>query len=384
MQDRLTHIAGTFLIPATGSFLNGAGLASGEDRNVVIPKTFRDGNNRVPYVSAQAWKRWLRNTVVEEQGWPISEIVAIGVSKKGTTNKVSGKLDPVLYPEDDIFGYMMTKSGQGKASEEEDNSEENDGDIAESATDSGSRTRDRVKSVMRASPFMASLLVSIRRTGWEGRDEGFVHLKEGTPQPYTTEFYNTHLQGVFCLNYSRLGVFSNVGDRIELDEGKAQEYLAEQQIREVGEVFKEEDGKKVRIGKVYELTNAESERKKRASAVIRALAVLRGGAKQAAFGTAVEPQALILAGLSSGNPIFHHLFKDDGNGPSIKVKTLTEIISDYKTRFKTPVFIGIRSGYLLNEDEVRSLKGQHDGIEIEVTSPLQAAEGMAKCILDLK
>jgi CRISPR-associated protein Cst2 len=382
MQNRLTHIAGTFLIPATGSFLNGAGLAPGEDRNVVIPKTFRDGKNRVPYVSAQAWKRWLRNTVVEEQGWPISEIVAIDVSKKGTTNKISGKLDPVLYPEDDIFGYMRAEKGQGKTKEQqEEDSEENDD---ESATDTGSRGRERVKSVMRASPFMASLLVSIRRTGWEGRDEGFVHLKEGTPQPYTTEFYNTHLQGVFCLNYSRLGVFSNVGDRIELDERKVQDYLAQQKIREIDKVVKEEDGKEVTIGKIYELTNAESERKERASAVIRALAVLRGGAKQAAFGTAVEPQALILAGLSSGNPVFHHLFKDDGNGPEIKVNTLTEIISDYRTRFKTPVFLGIRSGYLLNEDEVRGLKGQHDGIEIEVTSPLQAAEGMAKCILDLK
>jgi CRISPR-associated protein Cst2 len=382
MQNRLTHIAGTFLIPATGSFLNGAGLAPGEDRNVVIPKTFRDGKNRVPYVSAQAWKRWLRNTVVEEQGWPISEIVAIDVSKKGTTNKISGKLDPVLYPEDDIFGYMRAEKGQGKTKEQqEEDSEENDD---ESAMDTGSRGRERVKSVMRASPFMASLLVSIRRTGWEGRDEGFVHLKEGTPQPYTTEFYNTHLQGVFCLNYSRLGVFSNVGDRIELDERKVQDYLAQQKIREIDKVVKEEDGKEVTIGKIYELTNAESERKERASAVIRALAVLRGGAKQAAFGTAVEPQALILAGLSSGNPVFHHLFKDDGNGPEIKVNTLTEIISDYRTRFKTPVFLGIRSGYLLNEDEVRGLKGQHDGIEIEVTSPLQAAEGMAKCILDLK
>jgi hypothetical protein len=33
ISESITHIAGTFLIDAAGSFLNGAGLGSGEDRN---------------------------------------------------------------------------------------------------------------------------------------------------------------------------------------------------------------------------------------------------------------------------------------------------------------------------------------------------------------
>jgi CRISPR-associated protein Cst2 len=103
MSQNLTHVTGCFLIPATGSFLNGAGLAPGEDRNVATPKSFRSGGQRVPYVSAQAWRRWLRNTLIEETGWQPSELTAIELSAKGTTNKISGKLDPVDYPEDDIF-----------------------------------------------------------------------------------------------------------------------------------------------------------------------------------------------------------------------------------------------------------------------------------------
>ena len=51
----LTHIAGTFVIHADASFLNGAGLGDGEDRNVTIPKTLRDDKYSVPYVSSQAW-----------------------------------------------------------------------------------------------------------------------------------------------------------------------------------------------------------------------------------------------------------------------------------------------------------------------------------------
>ncbi len=57
MKERtLTHVVGTFLIQAEGAFLNGAGLGAGEDRNMTVPKTFSDFRDRVPYVSAQAWK----------------------------------------------------------------------------------------------------------------------------------------------------------------------------------------------------------------------------------------------------------------------------------------------------------------------------------------
>jgi len=56
-EKKPTHVAGTFLIQADAAFLNGAGLGEGEDRNVTIPKSFRDGRNEIPYVSAQAWKK---------------------------------------------------------------------------------------------------------------------------------------------------------------------------------------------------------------------------------------------------------------------------------------------------------------------------------------
>lgn len=58
----LTHVVGTFLIHAEGAFLNGAGLGAGADRNMTVPKTLSDFRDRVPYVSAQAWKHWLRET----------------------------------------------------------------------------------------------------------------------------------------------------------------------------------------------------------------------------------------------------------------------------------------------------------------------------------
>ena len=110
-MSKLTHVAGTFVIYADASFLNGAGLGEGEDRNVTVPKTLRDGRNRVPYVSSQAWKRWLRLTLLDETGWKPSELRSSKKSEKGSTSKIEGELDPVEFPEDDLFGYMRAQEG---------------------------------------------------------------------------------------------------------------------------------------------------------------------------------------------------------------------------------------------------------------------------------
>lgn len=463
-KRKLTHVAGTFLIQADAAFLNGAGLGEGEDRNVTIPKTFKDGRNEVPYVSAQAWKRWLRNTLIEETGWPPSETKAIGWNPRGNVNKIVAELNPVDFIEDDIFGYMRAEAGQGRQKTEEE--------VLEEET-----VVRRTKSVMRTSPFMASLLVSLRSSGWKGKDEGFVHLtkydplalaeaeaerfllaigKTGdkkkavwdrlknvtdgettkrvkeyaengeldelrkllvekadgkeinfienpcSPLPYTARFYNTDLQGVFCLNYGRLGVYWNLGDRIELEETKTKKKLDEGKIVDVTseEPYKtlSNNGK---IGKIYKLTDdVKPSPKDRALALLKALAVLRGGAKQAQFGTDISPKVLILAGLTCGNPIFNHLFRDTQEGPEFKIETFKEVARDYADRIVTPVLVGIRAGYLKNEDEVRELAGnfvvkvlnggertiikenpKQDGswnIEVRILTPIEASNSMEK------
>jgi CRISPR-associated protein Cst2 len=351
-----THVAGTFVIHADASFLNGAGLGEGEDRNVTIPKTLQDGRNRVPYVSSQAWKRWLRSTLIAETGWPASELRSIKESEKQTTSKIAGELNPVDYAEDDLFGYMRAQEGQGKRKKSEDLDGEEEGGAT------------KTKALMRSSPFSASLLVSIRKTGWRGRDEGFVHLKEGTPLPYTTEFYTAHMQGIFCLAHYRVGLFSNEGDRIEIDEALAKKALAE------GRIIQRDWG--------FEVANAEVSRKQRSSELLKALSVLRGGAKQAAFGTDVAPKCLVVAGLSCGNPIFNHLFEDDSQkGLTLRDDVFRELLADYADRIVTPVAIGVRTSYLANEEDVRKLAGSHETgrgkVEVVVTTPRAAAELVA-------
>lgn len=365
-KKELTHIVGTFLIQAEGAFLNGGGLAKGEYGNTTTPKTFVDFKDKVPYVSSQAWKRWLRNTFQEENpDLPHAELKQIGTSAKGTTNKIGTDMDPVKFSEDDIFGYMRAQEGQGKAVEE-DESEESDIQEEAEPKEESKKKKVKTKSVMRPAPFAASILTSLRKSGWQGLDKAFVHLQEGTPQPYNTEFYNTQLQGIFGLNYSRLGVFRNEGDRIEIDEKYVEKYLKDGAIKII---------KETPIGKWCEINN--NPRKVRATAILKSLAVMRGGAKQAQFAADIAPKVIILAGLSCGNLIFNDLFEDSKEGPILKLKTLEEIIKDYKDRLVTPVYIGIRDGYLTKDNE-KEVKGYNkiEGIDVTVTSPVDAINQM--------
>jgi CRISPR-associated protein Cst2 len=313
----LKNITGSLLIDATAAFLNGAGLGSGEDKNKVIPKTFREKINgraeEVPYVSAQSWRRWLRNTTNEENGWSPSELRGIDISERGSTNKIATELNPIVFPEDDLFGYM--KSGSGNE-----------------------------ESIQRTSPFKSSILKGIRNMRTMNTDEAFVHLKEGTPLPYSTRFYSTHLEGFFNLEYYRLGVYDNLGGRQELS-------------KELVEKHKEKLDEQSIYGKFkrYMFKDAELSRRARAAGLLNGLAFLRGGAKQAAFGADVSPKVLILAGMECANPVFNNLYEGNGEKPALQIETLKQIAADYQTKLATPIFIGIRAGYLLNEAAIKML-----------------------------
>lgn len=330
-MSSLKNITGSVLIDARAVFLNGAGLGSGEDRNKVIPKTFREKVNgkfeKVPYVSAQAWRRWLRNTTNEENSWKPSELKSIKKNAKGSTTKIATELNPIDFPEDDLFGYM--RSGEKG-----------------------------VESVQRTSPFKTSILKGILGKRVINTDEAFVHLKEGTPLPYSTDFYSTHLEGFFNLEYYRLGVYDNLGSHVELTKEFVEQYADKLEEETVYKKFKR-----------YTLKEADEVRKTRAGGLLKGLSMLRGGAKLAAFGADVSPKVLILAGMECANPIFNGLFDGKGAKPTINLEALKQIIEDYQSKLATPVYIGIRAGYLENEIEIKALESEN----IKVMSPIGAA-----------
>jgi CRISPR-associated protein Cst2 len=342
MAQQLKNITGALLIDATAAFLNGAGLGVGENKNKVIPKTFREKVNdrleEVPYVSAQSWRRWLRNTTNEENNWIPSELHSIGTTKSGSTNKIATQLNPIDFPEDDIFGYM--KSGKANKSDKEENGEEE-----ESEEEKENKKNKKEESIQRTSPFKSSILRGIRNMRCLNTDEAFVHLKEGSPLPYSTRFYSTHLEGFFNLEYYRLGVFDNLGSHQE---------LSLDMIKNKKNVLREESLQE--NFKRYTMINAEVARKERTTGLLKGLTYLRGGAKMAAFGSDVSPKVLILVGIESANPIFNNVSVGKGEKPALSIAIIKELANDYKEKLVTPIHIGIRSGYLENESEVKELQ----------------------------
>lgn len=365
LDKKLTHIAGMFVIQADGAFLNGAGLGEGEDRNTTVPKMVLDGRFRIPYVSSQSWRRWLRNTLIQETGWEPSEIRATKLNAKGNTSKIGSETNPIDFAEDDIFGYMRTAAADSEPTEAED---EMDDDAANGIEDkSSANSSKKVKPVMRPSPFASSLLIAIRRgQKLDSIDNGYVHPTDGTPLPYSTKFYIANLQAIFCLDYARLGVYRNIGDRIELAEE-----LVDGNLKTGKVVIVEDLGKK---GKIYAIKDA-SLRKIRTGALLKALAVLRGGAKQAQFGTDVSPKLIIAAGMTCGNPIFNNLLDDSvENGLSLKVEVLKELLSEFGDRIVTPVYIGVRKDYLSNESDARKFAETMTLQKVIVCTPREAMD----------
>jgi CRISPR/Cas system-associated protein Cas7 (RAMP superfamily) len=468
MSKKLTHIVGTFLIKAEGAFLNGSISEMIDGYKGTTPKLIQEFNNKIPYVSAQAWRHWLRETYKEEYpNDPTTPIETTGIDTgeskdKYTTKEVGTNIDPVLYAEHDIFGYMAAKEGQGSKG---------------------------VKATIRSSPFQSSILLSVRKSGWEGIDKGFVYPKsvaislyreildeltgdksklspeskkevetlkslllkdisreelvEGlssklkdisvkekdekgkseielavrkitltvpTSLPYTTRFYNTHLQGIFGLAYHRVGIYRNAGDREELEAVLTEKYENEGKIERIPS-----NDKNATIYKIKD----KKEPLERTKKILRSLAVLRGGAKQAQFGADVSPKVMIVAGLTCGNLIFNDLFEDTKEmvtnpreqtkgdrievveskvmgGTRLKIDTLKQIISDYADRIVTPVYIGIRNGYLSRESEndlrewtdkqkkEPSTQKNSTTPEIDLCSPIEAVEKLLSKIEELE
>jgi CRISPR-associated protein Cst2 len=303
-------------------------------------------------------------------GWPSSEIKAIKVNVKGNTSKLAGQCDPVGFVEDDAFGYMRTepkvKKTKGTSTEEEN--DEIDAEITEVK-----EQNIQVKGLQRTAPLSTPILRSIRQCKTISIDEGWVHPKIGTPNPYSTEFYSTTLEGWFGLDYKRLGLFSNIGDKVELDESKIAALLKAKQIILVG------NGE----SKTYEMTNAEESRKERSAAILKALAALTGGAKQAAFATDLTPHALVFAGLTCANPFLNKLFIDNGKEIVLDIERLVELVKDFADKIHTSVYIGIRKHYLANEKEVRKLaETEIDGIDFVVDTPISVVNQMCSEFLN--
>jgi CRISPR-associated protein Cst2 len=339
----MSFVTGLLLIDAPASALNNLGLIPGaRTDNTVGVKVIRARDGLYPYVSAQAFRYWLRTTLEKaDLGWQAAPIFR---EKKVAYTDAN----PIAWWDDDLFGYMRAPSKRADAVEAREADESR---VSETPT---------ADTVTRVSPFRVSTLVSIAPTSLT-EDFGVMARHEGNPVPHEHQFYRTSLKGLFSLDLHAAGTFSycqrtgyrNLDDaRTEMAEEAGLEHLE-------GE-------------KSYRLPLEQ--RVQRIGALFEGLARLEGGAKQALHYTDVSPDVVVLAVTKGGNHIFAHVFGADGRGqPILNVEALEEALTVFKKEILSPVYVGWVKGYLDGERaRLETFAAGEVGSGIRLTHPREA------------
>ncbi|MDX2078909.1 MAG: type I-B CRISPR-associated protein Cas7/Cst2/DevR [bacterium] len=306
----MAFINGLILIDAPASALN---LSQAEGITSVVKKIPLSERLAYPYVSAQAYKLWTRNTLVDlfPNDWQTSAVTRHGDKEK---QQAYTEGNPIKYPDDDLFGYMRSiEDEDGKQKRAKSKSSDSEGETEK---------KEKVKKTTytRIAPFRISTIVSIAPVpiiddfGTMARG---MESEKDNPVLHRHEFYRATLQGLLSINLSAAGTFitsPSVGYK-NLDKAM----LEEATNRELEEVEKN----KTRT--IYRLPIEE--RIYRLQMLLHALGKVEGGAKQALHYTDVAPAFVILAVTRGGNNIFSHLIKpsDFQGQPEINVKALEQI-----------------------------------------------------------
>jgi len=345
----MSHITGLFLIDAPASALNNLGTIEGEryDNSSGV-KVIRANDGQYPYVSAQAFRYWLRQTLAADPKWQAAPIYR--EEKIAYTDA-----NPIEFWDDDLFGYMRAPSKKQSAKDKR----------AADATRAGET--ETTDTVTRVAPFRVSTLVSIaplRPTS----DFGVMARQEGNPVPHEHQFYRTTLKGLFSLNLKQCGAFSykqktgfrNLDD-VRIDIAKAKNLQEDQ------------------TDKVYRLSSAD--RLERVTTLFEGMARLEGGAKQTLHYTDVAPTVVVLAATKGGNHILGHVIgANDAGLPELKVEALNEALLVFADDLLSKVYVGWVRGYADGErakvDELAASDAR-----IKVSHPREAYQAL---ITDLK
>ncbi len=347
----MTHVTGLFLIDAPASALNNLGQIEGEryDNSTGV-KVIRANDGLYPYVSAQSFRYWLRQTLqAAKVGWQAAPIYR--EEKIAYTDA-----NPIEFWDDDLFGYMRapSKRESAKAKREADASRAGETETTDTVT--------------RVAPFRVSTLVSIAPLRPTSDYGVMARQEDGFPVPHEHQFYRTTLKGLFSLNLNMCGKFSykqktgyrNLDDvRIEQAKAKGLEPLDEE--------------------KSYRLP--VDQRLQRVTALFEGLAQLEGGAKQTLHYTDVAPVVTVLAVTRGGNHIFGHIIGANDKGqPELKVEALTEALSVFSNDLLSNVYVGWVRGYADDERAKVEALAQSDQ-RIKVNHPREAFQAL---IADLK
>lgn len=315
----MAFVTGLLLIDAPASALNNLGNIPGErlDNTSGVKIIHTREGLKYPYVSAQAFRYWLRTTAEQRvEGWKAAPIYR--EEKIAYTDS-----NPIAHWDDDLLGYMRAPK---KAAKEQQ------------ATGTGqTRVTDVAEPVTRVSPFRVGTLVSIAPVNITN-DFGVMSRHEGNPVPFEHQLYRTTLQGLFSLDLHTSGTFSyrNKAGYRNLDAVRT-------------EIAKQHQLEHLEDEKAYRLPLEE--RIQRVQGLFEAMALLEGGAKLAIHYTDVAPAFCLFAVTRGGNHIFGHVIGTKQGQPEVNREALREALITMQDEILSPIYVGWTRGYL---DEQRT------------------------------
>ncbi len=323
----MAYITGLFLIDAPASALNNG---EAEDTQSMV-KSIRTRSGDYPYVSAQAFRYWLRTTLEKQFGeWNASPVYTAGAGKKQQAYTAG---DPITYYDDDLLGYM-------RATKEE--------------------------TVTRVSPFRTSTLVSIAPVqivsdfGVMARAEKQEGDKEGVLL-HSHQFYRATLQGLFSLDLASAGTFTNQFRSGYQNLGKAEVERAESMGLQ-----------KLIAQKAYRL--AIQERIRRIQLLLYALGRIEGGAKQTLHYTDVMPALVMAAVTRGGNHAFGRVVAATREGhPTINEGALRQVFDVFVRdgELLSGIYVGRAEGFMDSGQPIL------EGFGLTVLHPRQALDALA-------
>lgn len=324
----MAFVTGVLLIDAPASALNNMGSIPGErDENTVGVKQIRAKDGIYPYVSAQAFRYWLRTIVPRiNLMWQTSPLY------KEDANLAYTAADPIDYWDDDLFGYMRAPKGENLSKRRSD--PEYSKLTPLQVKKEGPKEKELA--ITRLSPLRVSTLVSIAPVQPVAQFES-MSRHEGDPAPYVSQFYRTTLRGLFSLDLHACGTFSyanRTGYR-HLDDVRRQKAEAA-------------GLKHLESEKSYRLPLEQ--RLARIRALFEGFAHLEGGAKQTLHYTDVSPALIVMAVTKGGNHMFGHILGANRSGlPECKIAALREALRVFSDDLLSPVYVGWVQGYLDEE-----------------------------------
>ena len=276
------------------------------DSNLAKVKSMRVGRDEYPYVSAQAFRRWIRDSL------PPSEKPS-PVTRSGSGQRqqayTSGRPDEHL--DDDLFGYMVAVK-------------------KEKDQPSGTCQRDTVL----ATGTLVAVVPHRPHEDFGTMSRGFAAGEN--PVIHSHQFYTADLAGDVLLDLPRVGTFEIDGSGMKIALTKQ----AQQEARE------RHGAQPVTLRGISSLRLPLPERRRRVAVLLRTLAELRGGAKQALHYGDRAPALVLLAPMKGGvNPFTRVLRAKDGQ-TVFRADVLREEMSAWADELDGRVLLGWAPGFL--------------------------------------